>query len=468
MALKHADSAPTLAVDAGSSWPGGPGGWDRSDLMRRIWFTLGALIVFRIGTFIPIPGLSPEAVAILWGDIVHAFPVGPPWSLSSDALRITNAFSGGGVERMAIFALGVMPYLSALMIMHLAGVVWPAIGGWKSEGDSGRRKLRRYSCYGTLVLAAIQGYAVALALENPANLPEDLALALSAGRLLTGLPALDPDFIFRVQTAITIAGGTMFLVWLGEQITVRGVGNGIALIVFAGLISQIPDALAKTLDFMRMGSLTPWTALFLLIIMAGSAALIVIVAHAQRRIVIQSPQSQASLRASGSQCTQIPLKLNGAGMFPAVFATLLMPIPLTLAGLYEGGGPGWMWSVIRQFHNGQPFYLILYAALIVLFCFLCRPEAYSPANIARDLERTGKFVAGIRPGRATADYLGYVQTRLTSIGAVCLAGVCILPAVLLPWATWIFTMAGTVLAAVVLITLDLLATVHWRYSMGRS
>lgn len=350
---------------------------------------------------------------------------------------------------MSIFALSVMPYLSAMMIMQLAAVVWPAVGRWKAEGKSGRKRFNRLVNYGALALAATQGYAFAHALES-------LSLII------------DPGWFFRAQTVVTLACGTMFLVWLSEQITARGVGNGIALIIFAGLVSQLPISLALILELTRTGSLALWLTVFLPIIAVGFVALLAFLERGRRQIFVQFPKRQAGTGPAGGNSRAIALKLNGAGMLPPIFAALMMPVPLTLAGFYEAGGLDRLPPVAWQFGFEHPLYLVLYASLIVLFCFLTPARLLSPWDTANTLEIDGGFVAGIRPGKNTTDYFSYVQTRLTTISAIYLAIMCVLPAALFPWITWTLTMAGAGLVVIVLITLELFCTMHTRFRMRRS
>ncbi len=409
-----------------------------TELKSRIWFTLGALIIYRIGTYVPIPGIDPVVLEDVFSQ-----------QLSGGIIDIFNTFSGGALERMTIFALNVMPYISASIIMQLMTAVSPSLDQLKKEGESGRKKINQYTRYGTVLLATVQAYGLAVGLE---------ALTGSNGAPLVG----DPGLFFRASTVITVVGGTMFLMWLGEQITARGVGNGISLIIFAGIVANLPVALAGTFELNRTGALPTLLVIFLLFLVVAVITVIVFMERAQRRIIVQYPKRQAGNRMFGGESSHLPLKLNTAGVIPPIFASSLLFMPVTVVGFSgAGGGPEWLQPVIQLLGRGQPLYLILFTSMIVFFCFFYTAIVFNPQDTAENLKKYGGFVAGIRPGKNTADYLDYVLTRLTVIGSAYLAAVCILPEFLyinnpsIP-----FTLGGTSLLIVVTVTMDTVAQIH--------
>ncbi len=408
-----------------------------TELKSRIWFTLGALVIYRVGTYVPIPGIDPVVLEEVFQQ-----------QLSGGFIDIINTFSGGALERMTIFALNVMPYISASIIMQLMTAVSPSLDQLKKEGESGRKKINQYTRYGTVLLATVQAYGLAVGLES-FNGP--------SGPLIG-----DPGLFFRASTVITVVGGTMFLMWLGEQITARGVGNGISLIIFAGIVATLPVALAGTFELSRTGALSTLLIIFLLFMVVAVIALIVFMERAQRRIIVQYPKRQAGNRMFGGESSHLPLKLNTAGVIPPIFASSLLFMPVTVVGFAGStGGPEILQPIIQLLSRGQPLYMILFTSMIVFFCFFYTAIVFNPQDTADNLKKYGGFVAGIRPGKNTADYLDYVLTRLTVIGATYLAGVCILPEFLFLYNQAIpFTLGGTSLLIVVTVTMDTVAQIH--------
>jgi len=401
------------------------------DLKKRIWFTLGALIVYRLGTYIPLPGLNPEAFA-------QAFQ-----SQSGGVLGLFNMFAGGAVERMAIFALGIMPYISASIIMQLMTSVVPTLEQLKKEGEQGRKVINQYTRYGTVLLGTMQAYGIAIGLESGAGIVND------------------PGWFFRISTVITLVGGTMFLMWLGEQITARGIGNGISLIIFAGIVAALPTAIAGTLELGRTGALS--TALIITVIVVAIAviALIVFFERAQRRLLIQYPKRQVGNRMFQGDTSHLPLKLNTAGVIPPIFASSLLLLPATLAGFSNTTElPGWATTVLASLGHGQPLFMLLYALMIAFFAFFYTAVFFNPKDTADNLKKHGGFIPGIRPGERTAEYIDYVLTRITVVGAIYLVFVCLLPEFLIAQTGVPFYLGGTSLLIVVSVTLDTVAQVQ--------
>jgi len=405
-----------------------------TELKKRIWFTLGALIIYRLGTYIPLPGIDPNILA----DIFR--------QSSGGILDMFNMFSGGALHRMTIFALNIMPYISASIIIQLMTAVSPTLETMKKEGESGRKKLNQYTRYLTVVLATVQAYCMAVGLQGMTG---------SAG------PAVhNPGIYFLATTVITLVGGTIFLMWLGEQITARGVGNGISLIIFAGIVAELPRALAGTLELGRTGALSTFFIIFLLLMAVGVIFFIVFMERAQRRIIVQYPKRQVGNRMFGGESSHLPLKLNTSGVIPPIFASSLLLLPLTLAGFSGGQGPEWLSAVTHYLGHGQPLYIALYVALIVFFCFFYTAIVFNPVETADNLKKYGGFIPGIRPGKNTADYLDYVLTRLTVIGAAYLSVVCLLPEILISQYAVPFYFGGTSLLIVVTVTMDTVAQIH--------
>ena len=400
------------------------------ELKKRIWFTLGALLIYRLGTYIPIPGVNPEALA----DIFR--------QQQSGILGMFNMFSGGAIGRMAIFALNIMPYISASIIIQLLTTVSPHLEQLKKEGEQGRRQINQYTRYGTVLLAALQGYGIAIGLEGAGNV------------------VLDPGWFFRITTVITLVGGTVFLMWLGEQITARGVGNGISLIIFAGIVAQLPHAVAGTLELGRQGALSTGLIIGLLVMAVLVVAFIVFMERAQRRLLVQYPKRQIGNRMFQGDSSHLPLKLNSAGVIPPIFASSLLLLPITMANFSSGQGPDWLNSITAMLGMGQPLHIILYVAMIVFFAFFYTAVVFNPKDTAENLKKYGGFLPGIRPGERTAEYIDYVLTRITVVGALYLAAVCVLPELLISYTGVPFYFGGTSLLIVVSVTMDTVAQIH--------
>ena len=402
------------------------------DLKKRLLFTLGALLVYRLGTYIPLPGIDPAAFA-------NAFK-----TQSSGILGIFNMFSGGAVGRMAIFALGIMPYISASIIVQLMTSVIPSLEQLKKEGEQGRKMINQYTRYGTVILGALQAYGISVSME--------------AGQGIV----MDPGWFFRISTVVTLLGGTMFLMWLGEQITSRGIGNGISLIIFAGIVAALPHALAGTLELGRTGALSTAIIIVVLLVAVGAIAMIVFFERAQRRLLIQYPKRQVGNRMFQGDTSHLPLKLNTSGVIPAIFASSLLLLPATLAGFSggQGGLPDWATTIVAALGHGQPLYMLAYAGLIGFFAFFYTAIVFNPKDTADNLKKQGGFIPGIRPGERTAEYIDYVLTRITVIGALYLIFVCILPEILISQTGVPFYLGGTSLLIVVSVTLDTVAQIQ--------
>jgi preprotein translocase subunit SecY len=401
-----------------------------TELKNRIWFTLGALVIYRIGTYIPIPGINPQALADIFAQ-------------GGGILGMFNLLSGSALERMAIFALNIMPYISASIIVQLLTAVSPTLEQLKKEGETGRKKLNQYTRYGTVALAALQSYGIAVGLEG---------LAGAVG---------SPGLFFRVTTVITLTGGTVFLMWLGEQITHRGVGNGISLIIFAGIVANLPAALAQTFALVREGSISVFILFVLFVMSAAVVGFIVFIERAQRRILVQYPKRQQGNRQTGGEATHLPLKLNTSGVIPPIFASSLLLLPATLASFNAStADPGILGEITAWLAHGRPLYMLLYIGLIVFFAFFYTAIVFNPTETADNLRKYGGFIPGIRPGKNTADYLDYVLTRLTVVGAAYLGAVCILPELLVAQYAVPFYFGGTSLLIVVSVTMDTVAQVH--------
>lgn len=395
------------------------------ELKKRIWFTLGALLVYRLGTYIPMPGIEPDAFAAAFNQAAQG------------VVGLFNMFTGGAVERMAVFALGIMPYITASIIIQLMTTVSPKLEALKKEGEAGRKVINQYTRYGTVFLAAIQAYGISVGLE-------------SSGTIVT-----DPGWFFRLTTVITLVGGTMFLMWLGEQITARGVGNGISLIIFAGIVAELPRALAQTLELGRQGAIGTGIILTIIILAIVVIAFIVFVERAQRRLLIQYPKRQVGNRMTQGESSHLPLKLNTAGVIPPIFASSLLLLPATLAGFSDGTeATGWITTLTALLGHGQPAYMLLYAAGIIFFAFFYTAIVFNPADTADNLRKHGGFIPGIRPGERTANYIDFVLTRITVAGAAYLTIVCLIPEFLISYSGVPFYFGGTSLLIVVSVTMD--------------
>ena len=405
-----------------------------TDLKKRLLFTLLALIVYRIGCYIPIPGIDLG----LWDEIFRQHQGG--------MLGMFDMFAGGALGRMTIFALNIMPYISASIIIQLMTSVSPTMEALKKEGEAGRKKLNQYTRYLTVFLATFQAYGLAVGIEGM--------------RGSMGSAVLDPGFVFRITTVITLVGGTVFLMWLGEQITSRGVGNGISLIIFTGIVANLPAAFAGMLELGRTGALSAPFIIFILLMILVVIAAVVYMERAQRRIIVQYPKRQVGNRMYGGEATHLPLKLNVAGVIPPIFASSLLLLPLTVISFSPGIQGTWFGEVAAQLSHGQPLFMVLYAALIIFFAFFYTAIVFNPEETADNLKKNGGFVPGIRPGKNTADYFDFILTRLTVLGAVYLATVCLLPEFLIAQHSLPFYFGGTSLLIVVSVTMDTLTQVN--------
>ena len=397
-----------------------------TELKKRIWFTLGCLLVYRLGTYIPIPGIDPEGFAQAFG------------RQSDGVLGVFNTFAGGAVERMAIFALGIMPYISASIIMQLMTSVIPTLEQLKKEGEQGRKVINQYTRYGTVLLATVQAYAIAASL----NASEGIVT--------------NPGAFFILSAVITLVGGTMFLMWLGEQITARGIGNGISLIIFGGIIAGLPGALANLFSQGQDGALNTAQLLGILLSLFGTLALIVFVERALRKILIQYPKRQVGNRMFQGDTSSLPLKLNTAGVIPPIFASSLLLLPTTVAGFAAPTGeesslPDWAAATLAFLGPGQPGFIIFYGVMIAFFYTAL---VFNPKDTADNLKKHGGYIPGIRPGQRTAEYIDYVLTRITVVGATYLVIVCLIPELYRDNAGISFVLGGTALLIIVSVTLD--------------
>ena len=410
-------------------------GWDTfskaTDLQKRLLFTLGAMIVYRLGTFIPLPGINSVALADIFA------------RQSGGILGMFNMFTGGALSRMTLFALNIMPYISASIIVQLAASVIPSLMALKKEGESGQRKMTQYTRYLTVLITIVQGYGLALGLE---------AMVSSTG----ASAVINPGQWFRFTTVVSLLGGTMFIVWLGDQITARGVGNGSSLIITAGIVAGIPMGLAQTFELARAGSLSTFALLFLLVMACALVYFVVFMERAQRRILIQYPKRQMNGRVMNGESSHLPLKINPTGVIPPIFASSLLLLPMTIVNFSakDGQGADWVVTLSTMLAHGRPLYLALYAALIVFFTFFYTAVVFNPEETADNLKRHGGFIAGIRPGKSTADYLDYVITRLTVLGSVYLAAICCFPEIMIAKYSIPFVLGGTTLLIVVSVTMD--------------
>ena len=402
-----------------------------TELKKRLWFTLGALIVYRLGTYIPLPGINPQAYAQAFDQQAHG------------VLGLFNMFAGGAVKRLAIFALGIMPYISASIIMQLMTSIVPTLEALKKEGEQGRKVINQYTRYGTVILGTLQAYGIAVGLESGTNI------------------VADPGWFFRISTVISLVGGTIFLMWLGEQITARGVGNGISLIIFAGIAAAMPGAVAQLLEQGRQGIIATPLILAILIGMVVLIAAIVFVERAQRRLLIQYPKRQVGMKMFQGDTSHLPLKLNTSGVIPAIFASSLLLLPATVAGFSGNTNlPEWASTIVAALGHGQPLYMLFYAGLIGFFAFFYTAIVFNPKDTADNLKKQGGFIPGIRPGERTAEYIDYVLTRITVVGALYLVIVCILPEILISQTGVPFYLGGTSLLIVVSVTLDTVAQIQ--------
>ena len=412
-----------------------------TELRQRILFVLGAMVVFRVGTHIPIPGVDPTAVAALFeqtrGSIVDIF----------------NMFSGGALERLSIFALGVMPYISASIIIQMMTSVIPQLEALKKEGEAGRRKITQYTRYGTVALALFQGLGIAIAIE---------------GQQAAGGPVvLVPGLGFKITTVATLVTGTMFLVWLGEQISERGIGNGISLLIFASIVAGLPSAVAGTLELARTGAFTPIGVLALFVGAIAVTAFVVFVERGQRRLTVNYAKRQQGRRMLAGQSTHLPLKLNMAGVIPPIFASSIILFPASLGRWFgPSDGMSWLKDIATTLSPGQPIYTLVYAGMIIFFCFFYTALVFNPREIADNLKKSGAFVPGIRPGAQTAGYIDKVVSRLTLAGAAYLTVVCLIPEFLIVKWNVPFYFGGTSLLIIVVVMMDMMSQVQ-SYLMSR-
>lgn len=403
------------------------------DLWRRLWFLLGALLVYRIGAHIPVPGIDPIRLAELFQ------------SQQGGILGVFNLFSGGALSRFTIFALGIMPYISSSIIMQLMTIAVPSMEALKKEGEAGRRKITQYTRYGTVALALFQGVGISIALESQAGL------------------VLDPGYMFRFVTVMTLLTGTMFLMWLGEQITERGLGNGISIIIFAGIVAGLPSALGGLFELVRTGAMHAVSALFICVLVAIVTAFVVFVERGQRKILVNYAKRQVGNKLYGGQASHLPLKLNMSGVIPPIFASSIILFPATAAGWFgsgDGGGMSWLKDVAATLAPGQPIYVMLYAVAIIFFCFFYTALVFNAKETADNLKKSGAFVPGIRPGDQTARYIDKVLTRLTLVGALYITVVCLLPEFLILKWNVPFYFGGTSLLIIVVVTMDFMSQVQ--------
>ncbi len=405
------------------------------DLKARLWFTLGALLVYRLGTHIPLPGINAQILA----DIFK--------SQGAGILSMFDMFSGGALQRMTIFALSIMPYISASIIVQLMAVVIPRFEALKKEGEQGRRKMNQYTRYLTVILATVQAYGISVGLEHM--------------HASTGISAvIAPGLFFRLSTMVSLVGGTMFLMWLGEQITARGIGNGTSLIIFAGIVARLPAALVQLFEMGRVGSISSAFIILIMILAVAIIAFIVFMERAQRRVLVQYPKRQVGNKMYGGESTHMPLKLNSASVMPPIFASSLLMLPMTVVGFSGQQSDGIFANMAQWMQHGAPLYMFLYLALIIFFAFFYTAIIFNPTETADNLKKMGGFIPGIRPGKATADYLDYVLTRITVVGAAYLAFICLLPELLIKKYSIPFYFGGTSLLIAVSVTMDTLAQVH--------
>jgi preprotein translocase subunit SecY len=405
-----------------------------TELKQRILFVLGALLVYRLGTYIPVPGIDPH----IWNEIYS--------QKGGGILDMFNMFSGGALQRMTIFALNIMPYISASIIMQLAAAMSPKLEALKKEGESGRMKINQYTRYLTVLLASVQAYGLAVGLEGMHS--------------ATGPAVIDPGLFFRASTVITIVGGTVFLMWLGEQITQRGIGNGISLIIFSGIVAGLPRAFGSMLELGRQGQFNFLELLMIVAVICGTIGFIVFMERAQRRVIVQYPKRQQGNQVMAAQQNHIPLKLNTSGVIPPIFASSLLLLPLTIVGFSGTEGGDITATIARFLQHGQPAYMALYGGLIIFFAFFYTAIVFNPQENAEMLRKYGGFIPGIRPGKHTADYLDYVLTRITAIGGLYLVFICLLPEILISRYSLPFYFGGTSLLIVVSVTMDTVAQVH--------
>nr|VFJ69340.1 MAG: protein translocase subunit secY/sec61 alpha [Candidatus Kentron sp. FW] len=411
------------------------GGGITPELKQRLLFVLGAIVIFRIGSFIPVPGIDPIALEGLVNE------------QRGTILDMFNMFSGGALSRFSIFAIGIMPYISSAIIMQLLTVVHPKLEQLKKEGESGRRKITQYTRYGTVFLATFQALGVAIALE---------------GQKANGLSVvIDAGFAFRIIAIITLVTGTMFLMWLGEQVSDRGIGNGISLIIFAGIVAGLPSAIGGTLELSRTGELHVLMLLLLVLIALSVTAFVVFIERGQRRVTVNYAKRQVGRKLYAGQSSHLPLKINMSGVIPPIFASSIILFPATL-GRWFGSAEelAWLSDIASMLSPGQPVYVLFYAVAIIFFCFFYTALVFNPRETADNLKKSGAFVPGIRPGEQTARYIDAVMTRLTMVGALYITAVCLLPEFMIVKWNVPFYFGGTSLLIIVVVVMDLMAQIH--------
>lgn len=407
-----------------------------TELKKRLWFVLGALVIARIGSYIPIPGIDPQILEEIFAQ------------QSQGVLGMFNVFSGGSLERMTIFALGIMPYISASIIIQLLSVAIPQLSQMRKEGEAGRRKINQYTRYGTVFLAILQGWGIAVGLEGMVTQTGSSAV-------------IDPGMFFRLTTMITLVGGTLFLMWLGEQITSRGIGNGISLIISVGIIASFPSAFAAMFDLGRRGVIATEMVLVVFLGLIALFAFIVFMERAQRKVTIQHPKRQVGNKLYQGQSTHMPIKMNMAGVIPPIFASSILLLPLTIAG-FNANNPnmGWLTDVTAYLQHGEPMYMALFTAIIIFFSFFYTSIIFNVDETAENLKKNGAYIPGIRPGKHTADYLDYVTTRLTVVGAVYLSFVCLVPDFAISKYSLPLFLGGTSLLIIVNVIMDFVSQVQ--------
>jgi len=400
-------------------------------LQQRIWFTLGALLVYRLGTFIPVPGIDPDAFSATFQQSQQGI------------IGMFNVFAGGAVERMAIFALNLIPYITASIVVQVIATASPRLEALKKEGEAGRRKMNQYTRYLAVVFCAVQAYGIAIGLEGSQGV------------------VLNPGWFFRLSTVITLVGGTMFLMWLGEQITSRGVGNGISLIIFAGIVANLPLTIAQTSELVRTGSFSGLAAFGVVVLSIVVIAAIVFFERAQRRLLIQYPKRQVGNKMFQGDTSHLPLKLNTSGVIPVIFGSSLLLLPATIASFAaQGNAPQWLQVVTALLGRGQPLYLALFAFFIIFFTFFYTAIVFNPQETADNLKRSGGFIPGIRPGERTAQHIDYVLTRITVIGAIYLTVVALIPELIHNQLAVSQFIGGTSLLIMVTVTLDTVSQIQ--------
>lgn len=406
-----------------------------TELRNRLFFLLGALFVFRVGAHIPVPGIDPKALELMFEQ------------QSGSILDMFNMFSGGALKRLSLFALGIMPYISASIIMQLMTVVIPTLEQIKKEGEAGRRKITQYTRYGTVVLATFQAIGVSIALQSQ-----------TAGGLSV---VINPGMHFVMITTVTLVCGTIFLMWLGEQVTERGIGNGISMIIFAGIIAGLPSAIGGTLELARTGEMNGVVIVALFFIALAVTAFVVFVERGQRRLLINYPKRQQGRKMYAGQTSFLPLKLNMAGVIPPIFASSIILFPATIAGWFGNAeGFRWLQDIATTLSPGQPVYVMFYATAIIFFCFFYTALVFNAKDTADNLKKSGAFIPGIRPGKQTTDYIDSVMTRLTLVGAIYITVVCLLPEFLILYWNVPFYFGGTSLLIIVVVVMDFMSQVQ--------